>query len=91
MKTYNVISSNGELTLDVFGKVIDVSLYVGGNDYLVYIVKVDFGEYIGTYGSLPDCGEFDILDLGYWSIDGSYDPPCQAHRDNIKLVKSQDE
>lgn len=82
---YNVISSNGEITLDAEGNVTGVSLYTGGDERLASIIKFDFGEYINNYGSLPDHGGFDILDIGYWNLDGSYQEPCLDHRNEIKL------
>jgi hypothetical protein len=39
------------------------------------IVKVDIEEYERTYGHKPN-HDVDILDIGYWYIDGEYEEPC---------------
>lgn len=88
MSTYTVCSSNGELKCDRNGVVVECACYQGGDEYIHRITKIDLDEYKATYGSIPIYNEFDILDIGYWTADGIYEPPCQDHRDNIKLAKA---
>jgi len=46
------------------------------------ILQFDLLEYFDKYDkeSRSDVQEFDILDLGYWMDDGSYEPPDEAWR-----------
>jgi hypothetical protein len=46
-------------------------------------VRIDITELIFTYGELDD--SYDILDLGYWTEDGRYEPPVQDWRE-LKLA-----
>ena len=88
MSVYTVCSSNGELRCDLNGVVVECVCYPGGDEYIRQITKIDLNEYIAEYGAIPDHKGFDILDVGYWSKDDTYEPPCQNYRDDIKLAKS---
>lgn len=79
MKTGIVHSSYGDITIDMRdGSVIDH----GMNDEYKDVVRFDLDEYFRTYPneSRDVVDEFDILDLGGWSADGSYMDPAHDWR-----------
>ena len=51
------------------------------------IMRFDVDEYF-QFWTLDDpkryC-EFDILDLGYWNADGTYEPPAHDWREEVKI------
>jgi hypothetical protein len=76
-----VFSSNGELVIDAEGKVIVAeSKYY--NDNLKNIVRFDLEEYRKYYQGEPAPSSYDILDLGYWTDTGQYEPPEMDWRKN---------
>lgn len=75
MKTYSASGSGGMIRFDETGRVVDHT----GWDYL-NISRVDVNEYVGHYGSLADT---DILLIGFWLVDGTYEPPCYGHRAEV--------
>lgn len=83
MTKSTVHSSNGELVIDESGSVIvDESTY--DNDNLKGIVRFNVKEYKKHYPDEPEPGTYDILDLGYWTSDGEYEPPCTDWREQIR-------
>jgi hypothetical protein len=78
MEMVTINSSNGTLKLDVGGNVIP-SLSDYKNDDLVGITKFDFTEYRKWYPN-EELDTIDILDIGYWTKNGQYEPPCYAWR-----------
>jgi hypothetical protein len=84
----SVSSSHGTFEIDPNGKVVhfDLSDNEEGKA-LEKIEKFDLHEwrcYWQWKGELP--GGFDILDLGFWTKDGAYEPPEQDWREEIKQL-----
>lgn len=51
--------------------------------------RVDIDELINTYQVILD--QYDILDIGYWSDDEIYEPPCLDWRFERNRLKQDDE
>lgn len=84
---FNVQSSHGVLTALVDdGTVVSVDLYEpvdADGRMLKQIAKFDVGEWRKFYDYLEQIEpntSIDILDLGYWLKDGSYEPPLDDWR-----------
>lgn len=61
-------------------------------NYLKNIVKIDLEEYyryMATRGwsksKILELGELDILEVGYWKDDESYEKPCNKFRKELIL------
>lgn len=88
----SVHSSQGTLEVDDTGKVTGI-IYNGKTGpvtidletitYLLSIERFNLSEYAEYYGKEDD-EEFDILDLGYWTTDGTYEPPVEEWRKQIE-------
>ena len=83
MVKYNFGSSNGEVVVDQEGNVLEEESAL--SDYLCDIQKVDLKEMFEWYrkfGVNPEeCrGHFDILDVGFWRKDGTYEKADEEHR-----------
>lgn len=50
--------------------------------------RVDLAELKATYGALSDM--YDILDVGYWLADGTYEPPCLHWREERDQMLAED-
>ena len=94
MNKIEIGSSSGTVVMDrETGKAIEVSIDYGEvmkKNFLYDIDRFDLEEWKRTYPgeTMPDC--IDILDLGYWMKDGSYEEPCKAWReDRDQLVKEE--
>jgi hypothetical protein len=91
-KLIYVASSNGELGVNPStGGVIYCHLDTGGDECIELITAFDLAEYKKHYSivldaHLPEC--IDILDLGYWLKDGSYEPPAGDWRNLTKFPQS---
>lgn len=89
-----VFSSHGSLVFDsVTGKCDATNFHPdspGGQPDVV-----DVAELVTAYGELRDSElGYDILDVGYWTADGTYEPPCaewRTERDDIQLAELIDE
>lgn len=79
-----VLGSYGELTIDLnTGDVLSVEHYNGCEPEYSDIVRFDLAEYRSTYPNEPDCDEFDILDVGFWTNKGLYASPDEFHREQV--------
>lgn len=89
--TFTATSSWGEITAEVDdGMVVKVNLYPNqGTDEvgegfitLDQIARFDVGEWRRYYGpeELKNGYSIDILDLGFWTKDGHYEPPDEEWR-----------
>jgi hypothetical protein len=76
-------SSWGEVTTDDEGNVLELDVLEIDNDgercYLLDIAKFDIAEWDKWYEkefkeNSPKRSEFDVLELGFWKKDGSYEP-----------------
>lgn len=83
MRTFLIYSSHGELSADVdTGDVVSSMLYVPVDPEakpLLQIARFDVDEWERHYGR-PPALRIDILDLGYWLHDGTYEPPVHDWR-----------
>jgi len=52
------------------------------------IVMIDVLELKETYYSFSLLNEFDILDVGYWTNTGKYEPPCHVWREEYRNAVS---
>jgi hypothetical protein len=76
-----VCGSHGRVIADwQSGDVIEVCHEGGEPDAYSDIRRFDFAEYRRTYAGEPQPGSIDILDVGYWSADESYEPADPEHR-----------
>jgi len=85
--TFSISSSNGVIGADIFtGKVIYIDEYEDSADeFFPKIWEIDIEEFEKYYNKkINEDDIIDILDLGYWLEDGTYEPPCQDWRDEIK-------
>jgi hypothetical protein len=87
-----VHSSHGTLEIDDTGKVTGIIadgktgaiiLPNEGLSFLFTIERFNLKEY-GEHYSESGHTEFDILDLGYWTTDGTYEPPVEQWRKQIE-------
>ena len=87
-----VHSSHGTLEIDDTGKVTGIIadgktgaiiLPNEGLSFLFTIERFDLSEYAKHYDKEDD-EEFDILDLGYWTTVGTYEPPVEEWRKQIE-------
>jgi hypothetical protein len=75
MRTFIVYGCGGELTVSASsGHVLEYDdMGYGDNEYAA-IVFVNVDEWRNSHpGDVPD--RIDILDLGYWTDTGEYEPP----------------
>jgi len=78
---YKVRSSHGGFKVDWNGNVINLELFMPEEaketEDLKHIVRFDLDEWRRYHESLKDdpWDSIDILDLGYWLDDGSYEEP----------------
>ena len=79
-----VHSSHGDFVIDENGIVTKFKAEAEAEaDYRNY-VRFDLPEYKRHYGELDT--EYDILDLGFWKKDGSYEPPEKDFRDRVARI-----
>ena len=80
-------SSHGSLVVTIpAGEVLpEQSTYDG--DEIRPIIKFDLAEWCKYYDqkSLPQ--SLDILDVGYWNKDGTYEPPAYDWRKEVKEMR----
>lgn len=89
MKLLYVNSSHGSLAVNAdTGDVLpDQSTYDG--DALRPIKKFDLPEWRGHWKrDLPE--SLDILDVGYWNADGSYEEPAHDWREDTRAHRDLD-
>jgi len=84
-RTFTVFSSNGYLEVDrKTGKILSRNI-VSDDENFPKIYIIDIKEFEQYYECEIMSGvSIDILDLGYWLKDGTYEPPTQDWRDEIK-------
>lgn len=83
-----VNSSHGKFVICMTtGAVIEwhPDLTEGKDTFGKMVLCFDLGEYFRHYSkeSRDDVREFDVLDLGYVCVDGTYEPPVQEFRDAV--------
>jgi hypothetical protein len=86
-------SSWGEVTTDDEGNVLELDVLEIDEDgercYLLDIAKFDIAEWDKWYEDKfkedsPKPSDFDVLDLGYWRKDGSYEPADENWRNGTE-------
>jgi hypothetical protein len=86
-------SSWGEVTTDDEGNVLELDVLEideeGERCYLLDIAKFDIAEWDKWYEDKfkedsPKPSDFDVLDLGYWRKDGSYEPADENWRNGTE-------
>lgn len=82
-KTFKVDGSYGTLTIDDSGAILKRENEPEDDEESGYdnIERFDVQEYIQYNGRLDDT---DILLIGYWNKDGSYEPPVYEYRKRIE-------
>ena len=94
-RVITVVSTHGIITADKDGKVIEVLSYIGSRSpatwELLAIDRLDVVEWQYSYpfDDITD-GELDILDIGYWNKDGSYERPCYSWREEREQALLED-
>jgi hypothetical protein len=92
-------SSWGMVTTDDEGNVVELDVLEvddkGERCYLLDIAKFDIAEWDRFYENRfnepsPKPSEFDVLDLGYWLKDGSYNEPDHKWRNEIYHEKLEE-
>lgn len=91
MKTFTVTGTHGEITVNAeTGETIRQVTTCAcenceGRGY-ANIVKFDIEEWKRAYpGETPmTAGQIDILDLGYWTKGGAYEPPATDWRNEFR-------
>jgi hypothetical protein len=85
-KTFIVVSSEGALTVHrdtgaVIGRVTESGAGIAD------IVRFDLSEWHTTYKGeqLPE--SVDILDLGFWTVSGRYEPPVEDWREEFRAQR----
>jgi hypothetical protein len=87
----SIRSSNGVITIDLStGAVRAVYGEIAWTKHIKMIARFDLAEYREFYrdGGGKDTS-FDILDIGYWTVDGEYVPPSAAFRKDITIDKPE--
>jgi hypothetical protein len=91
-KMITIESSWGIVTTDDQGNVLNLDVLEidrnGERCYLLDIVKFDIAEWDKWYEDKfkepsPKPNDFDVLDLGFWKKDGSYEEADKDYRNNI--------
>ena len=88
-KTFTVGGSHGELHVIISsGRVAERFNNAGCDDYDT-IERFDVKEYRRYYGRTPEEGEYvDILDIGFWTKEGKYEPAEEEHREDFNLKEN---
>lgn len=80
-----VRSSNGNLTIDIYGNILK-SDYTGENPP----VRFDVVEWIRYHKQAEMPTSLDILDIGYWLVDGTYEPAVDDWREMRVKIELED-
>jgi hypothetical protein len=79
MGQHSVVGTYGKLFVDsATGNVVEWRHEPGCGDEYSSIVRFDVDEYVAYYGAMDDT---DILLIGFWNEDGSYEPPVIEERE----------
>jgi hypothetical protein len=81
--------SNGSFTFDPkTGEVIQHEPDPSSDEPYTNIVRVDVAEWRLAYPGEALEDVIDILDLGYWMKDGTYEPPAEDWREDFRAARS---
>lgn len=80
----NIRTSNGTIEMDPkTGAATKIIVDDGGDKYIAKIEKFDIEEYKKFYNVTELPNSIDILDLGYWMKDGTYEEPAFDWREEM--------
>lgn len=81
-----LVSSHGELHFNMKGEIVaDNCRTEDGWPMQNHPCRLDLAEYKHTYGEdVTIEGSHDILDWGYWTNGGGYEPPVHEWREEIR-------
>lgn len=87
VRVYTFYSSNGSVVTDTEGYVLEDKSNL--DDYLVDIARMnipEFRKFLKETGckDWESIYNFDILGVGYWNKDGSYEPAEESWREDLK-------
>lgn len=84
--TIYITGSHGRLVVETDTGRVDEMLSTYETDEYKNIDAVDIEEWLARYPfeQLTDGASYDILDFGYWTDMGDYEPPCEDWRRDIK-------
>jgi len=96
-ESFNITSSHGRFTVKRDGVVLAWHPFNPNDpeavDYLK-IVKFNISEYVDfwekngeTRSDLLNASNIDILDVGFWQLDGSYEPPDMSWRKEMIEIR----
>ena len=89
-KSVEVFGNHGTLIVDTAdGSIADYDPNPRSDEYK-NIVRVNLDEWRTHYYAEP-FGRIDILDVGYWTDDGKYEPPDAEWRELMVELQEQDE
>jgi hypothetical protein len=84
MKTATVHSSHGDITIDAQTGVV---ISHGNNTEYADIARFDLEEYRAQYPDEKEVRGYDILDLGYFLKDGTYEEPDHHWRRDCAIER----
>lgn len=85
MTTGTVYGSHGHIEINLeTGDVISIYHYSGSEGDYSDIVKFDTQEFKQAWPERSGAETFDILDIGYWTASGYYEPADTFHREEIR-------
>lgn len=88
-KSIEVTGTYGTLTVDRADGLVTDYEPAWEDDYKI-ITRVNLDEWRQRYHAEP-CGPLDILDLGYWTDQGYYEPPDEDWRDLTAEMQAEQE
>ena len=88
-KSIEVTGNYGVLTVDRADGLVTDYEPNHGDDYKI-ITRVNLDEWRQRYHAEP-CGPIDILDLGYWTDQGHYEPPDESWRNLMAELQAERE
>lgn len=96
--TITLCSSHGDFVFDAAGNFIEKHL----NKYVVegfegykeedHPYRLDIAGHIKFYNDFDPTkfdSAWDILDWGYWTKDGRYEPPCKEWREDVIRLRKE--
>jgi len=84
MTLARIFSSHGHATFDTEdGAIVEDFLDEDGWPFENHPLIINIEELQATYPSFPLARNWDVLDLGYITVGGIYEPPCDDWRSDM--------
>jgi hypothetical protein len=83
-----VYSSHGEFFINKNSGIVISEHIADTEDSPKGAVRFDIKEYCAFYKKSPS-DAYDILDLGYWMEDGTYEEPCHDWRTDVIQLRAE--